>query len=206
VEARVVEGLLALVRAERMGEAVDRPLLKSLVRMLSSLGMYSEVFQPPFLAQAQLFYLAEGQFYMQVGLGAEGWGLGAGAGAGGRGCLACCRQHNMSAAVHAKGGLPTMPQDGAIGSWLLHACRSPADGAGAFQLRLRAARVLRGELSSLSSADLGPPNGRAPCRAPRCQSTCNTASSGWARSSTAARRTWSRARARRSLARWSSSS
>lgn len=66
----MVGGLLALVRSERMGEAVDRGLLKSLVRMLSSLGMYGEAFQPPFLEQTQVFYQAEGQEYMQVGPGA----------------------------------------------------------------------------------------------------------------------------------------
>jgi hypothetical protein len=52
-----------------MGEALDRGLLKSLVRMLSSLGMYGEAFQPPFLEQTQVHYQAEGQEYMQVGGG-----------------------------------------------------------------------------------------------------------------------------------------
>lgn len=38
VEAHTVAGVLALVERERGGEAVNRPLLKSLCRMFSNLG------------------------------------------------------------------------------------------------------------------------------------------------------------------------
>ena len=37
VESRTVDGILLLIERERNGEAVDRQLLKSLLRMLSDL-------------------------------------------------------------------------------------------------------------------------------------------------------------------------
>eukprot|EP00887_Chlorella_sp_A99_P004032 scaffold11.g4032.t1 len=60
VEARVVEGLLLLVEGERSGDAVDRGLLKGLVRMLSSLGLYASALEPPLLQATDRFYAAEG--------------------------------------------------------------------------------------------------------------------------------------------------
>lgn len=45
VETRVIEGLLMMIQTERAGETVDRSLIKSLLRMLSSLHLYSSVFQ-----------------------------------------------------------------------------------------------------------------------------------------------------------------
>ena len=45
VETRVIEGLLMMIEKERAGEAIDRSLIKSLLRMLSSLHLYDSVFQ-----------------------------------------------------------------------------------------------------------------------------------------------------------------
>mmetsp|Transcript_26924 Transcript_26924/g.58796 ORF Transcript_26924/g.58796 Transcript_26924/m.58796 type:complete len:739 (-) Transcript_26924:3390-5606(-) len=60
VERHTVGGLLALIERERQGEAVDRQLLKSILRMFDNLGTYAEVFQAPFLEQATMFYRKEG--------------------------------------------------------------------------------------------------------------------------------------------------
>ena len=45
VERRMVDGLLALVAAERGGETVDRGLLSNLLRCFTSLGTYTAAFQ-----------------------------------------------------------------------------------------------------------------------------------------------------------------
>ena len=45
VQTRTVDGLLLLIDQERSGDTVDRSLLKSLLRMLSDLGIYHEAFE-----------------------------------------------------------------------------------------------------------------------------------------------------------------
>ncbi|KAH7426369.1 hypothetical protein KP509_11G098900 [Ceratopteris richardii] len=65
VENKTVTGLLRLIEKERMGEAVDRTLLKHLLRMLSSLGVYVESFEKPFLDCTADFYAEEGSRFMQ---------------------------------------------------------------------------------------------------------------------------------------------
>ncbi|KAI8468416.1 MAG: Cullin-domain-containing protein [Monoraphidium minutum] len=59
VEARIVRGLLLLVERERHGEAVDRQLLASLLRMLKDLGLYGPRFEAPFLSETAAFYRSE---------------------------------------------------------------------------------------------------------------------------------------------------
>lgn len=44
-QARTVDGLLMLIEMERHGDVVDRSLLKSLLRMLSDLQIYQDVFE-----------------------------------------------------------------------------------------------------------------------------------------------------------------
>jgi len=53
------------LRACRMGETVDRSLLKHLLRMFSALGIYSESFERQFLDCTADFYAAEGTRFMQ---------------------------------------------------------------------------------------------------------------------------------------------
>ncbi|RWS29109.1 cullin-4A-like protein [Leptotrombidium deliense] len=65
VQSRAVDGLLQLVEKERAGESVDRCLLKSLLRMLSDLQIYKEVFEGKFLQATEELYAAEGQRLMQ---------------------------------------------------------------------------------------------------------------------------------------------
>ncbi|KAM7301695.1 cullin-4A [Ixodes scapularis] len=65
VQGRTVEGLLQLIEKERGGDAVDRSLLKSLVRMLSDLGMYGEVFEGRFLEATERLYGEEAQRLLQ---------------------------------------------------------------------------------------------------------------------------------------------
>lgn len=65
VQSRTVEGLLLLIDKERQGDTVDRSLLKSLLRMLSDLGIYQDAFETKFLAATERVYSAEGQRLMQ---------------------------------------------------------------------------------------------------------------------------------------------
>lgn len=65
VQSRTVDGLLQLIERERNGEAVDRQLLKSLLRMLSDLQIYQEAFEKRFLEATDRLYAAEGQRLMQ---------------------------------------------------------------------------------------------------------------------------------------------
>eukprot|EP00850_Spirogloea_muscicola_P020727 SM000224S07115 [mRNA] locus=s224:78499:84282:- [translate_table: standard] len=57
--------LPGLARIDRMGETVDRALLKHLLRMFSALGTYVESFERAFLEGTADFYAAEGARYMQ---------------------------------------------------------------------------------------------------------------------------------------------
>lgn len=65
VPKKVIQGLLLLVEKERQGETVDRSVLKSLLRMFTSLQMYSEIFEKPFLVETTEFYRSEGMRYLQ---------------------------------------------------------------------------------------------------------------------------------------------
>ncbi|CAK9867204.1 unnamed protein product [Sphagnum jensenii] len=65
VESKTVSGLLRLIEKERMGETVDRTLLKHLLRMFSALGIYGESFERQFLDCTADFYAAEGTRFMQ---------------------------------------------------------------------------------------------------------------------------------------------
>ncbi|KAI1287352.1 Cullin-4B [Halotydeus destructor] len=61
VQSRTVDGLLMLIESERNGETVDRGLLKSLLRMLSDLQIYSQIFECKFLQATEELYGVEGQ-------------------------------------------------------------------------------------------------------------------------------------------------
>lgn len=65
VQTRTVEGLLMLIEKERIGDTVDRTLLKSLLRMLSDLQIYQDAFEEKFLLATKQLYQAEGQRIMQ---------------------------------------------------------------------------------------------------------------------------------------------
>ncbi|XP_031573663.1 cullin-4A-like [Actinia tenebrosa] len=65
VQTRTVEGLLLLIAKERHGEAVDRSLLKSLLRMLADIQMYGDSFESKFLKATDVLYAEEGNRYMQ---------------------------------------------------------------------------------------------------------------------------------------------
>jgi len=65
VQTRTVDGLLFVIDKERQGDTVDRSLLKSLLRMLSDLGIYQEAFETKFLLSTDRMYSAEGQRLMQ---------------------------------------------------------------------------------------------------------------------------------------------
>ena len=61
VQYKTVDGILNLIEKERNGDAVDRGLLKSLLRMLSDLQIYIKVFEGRFLKETEEFYAKEGQ-------------------------------------------------------------------------------------------------------------------------------------------------
>jgi len=65
VQNRTVDGLLQLIEKERHGDAVDRSLLKSLLRMLSDLQIYQDAFETEFLQATDRLYASEGQRLMQ---------------------------------------------------------------------------------------------------------------------------------------------
>lgn len=65
VQKRTVDGLLMLIEKERNGDAVDRGLLKCLIRMLCDLQIYASAFEDKFLAATRQLYQAEGQRKMQ---------------------------------------------------------------------------------------------------------------------------------------------
>ena len=54
-----------LIEKERNGEAVDRTLLKSLLRMFSDLQIYKDAFESKFLVATKQLYQSEGQRRMQ---------------------------------------------------------------------------------------------------------------------------------------------
>jgi len=64
IQTKTVDGLLFLIENERNGEAVDRSLLKSLLRMLADLQMYHDIFEPKFLQATDQLYATEGQKFM----------------------------------------------------------------------------------------------------------------------------------------------
>ncbi len=65
VERKTTQGILALIEADRSGEAVDASLLAHLLRMYTHLGIYAEAFQGPLLEQTRSFYALEGVQVMQ---------------------------------------------------------------------------------------------------------------------------------------------
>jgi cullin-4 len=65
VQSRIVKGILHMIERERSGEAVDRLLLKSLLRMLCDLQIYQEAFETGFLEATEALYHAEGQHLIQ---------------------------------------------------------------------------------------------------------------------------------------------
>lgn len=54
VQSRIVDGLLMLIEKERLGDSVDRLLLKSLLRMLCDLQLYSTIFESKYVVHFPL--------------------------------------------------------------------------------------------------------------------------------------------------------
>ncbi|KAF9672540.1 hypothetical protein SADUNF_Sadunf11G0052800 [Salix dunnii] len=65
VEHKTVTGILRMIERERLGESADRSLLDHLLKMFTSLGIYAESFEMPFLECTSEFYASEGMKYMQ---------------------------------------------------------------------------------------------------------------------------------------------
>lgn len=61
VQEKTLAGLLMVIEDERKGFAVDRSILKSLLVMCSSIGIYESHFQERFLEQTARFYREESE-------------------------------------------------------------------------------------------------------------------------------------------------
>jgi hypothetical protein len=83
VQHKVVVGLLAAVESERHGIAIDREVLRRLLRMLVALGLYGDNFEVPFLADSRRFFKTEGQVMAQSALGDGGSGSSSSSSGGG---------------------------------------------------------------------------------------------------------------------------
>jgi cullin-4 len=69
VKDMILQGILAVVDKERTGDAIQRDLLKNLVRMLALLGLYDGTFMPIFLDRTQSFFTQEaGRIILEVPL------------------------------------------------------------------------------------------------------------------------------------------
>lgn len=60
VENRCVDGLLMMIEQERAGETIDRSLVKSLLRMLSSLQIYHKIFENKWVDLQMSFFFSFG--------------------------------------------------------------------------------------------------------------------------------------------------
>ena len=65
LELKLTAALQATVEREWRGEAVNHMLLKTVLRMLSALKVYDELFALPFLREAELFFAAEGNSMLE---------------------------------------------------------------------------------------------------------------------------------------------
>ncbi len=65
VQERIFSGLLCMIERERKGETTDRGTLRSLVRLLQSVGLYKSPFEERLIEETENFYGAEGIRYME---------------------------------------------------------------------------------------------------------------------------------------------
>ena len=65
IQTKTTDGLLALIQKEREGQSIDRQLIKSLLRMLSDLQVYTTVFESHFMKASHQLYSNEGQQMVQ---------------------------------------------------------------------------------------------------------------------------------------------
>ncbi|KAJ4746042.1 Cullin family protein [Rhynchospora pubera] len=68
IQTRLVDMLLEQIHRERMGEVINRGLMRSVTKMLTELGssVYQEVFEKSFLDVSASFYSGESQQYIEV--------------------------------------------------------------------------------------------------------------------------------------------
>lgn len=59
VQSRIVQQLLEAIHRERCGEAIDRQLLRTVIRMFIDLKLYESVFLPEFLRKSEQLYSYE---------------------------------------------------------------------------------------------------------------------------------------------------
>jgi len=65
VEAKCVVALLSAVEAERQGQTVDKALLQRVLHMFTTLDIYTDKFEAPFLSSSRSFFLTEGQILIE---------------------------------------------------------------------------------------------------------------------------------------------
>lgn len=65
VESTTTAGILQLIEKERLGEGIDRTILRNLLRMFTALGLYAESFEKQFLVETAEFYATESSRLLQ---------------------------------------------------------------------------------------------------------------------------------------------
>lgn len=65
VKLKITESILDIISKERNGEKIDRMLLKNILRMLTDLAIYNDLFETKFLKESQQFYHMEGEKNIQ---------------------------------------------------------------------------------------------------------------------------------------------
>jgi cullin 3 len=67
IQGRLLDTLLELIHRERMGEVINRSLMRSTTKMLMNLGssVYQEDFESPFLEVSSSFYSGESQQFIE---------------------------------------------------------------------------------------------------------------------------------------------
>lgn len=66
IEEKLIVGLLDMVEQERNDQMFDRDMMRRLLRMLYSVGLYAEKFQVPFILDTTRYFRAEGARLIQI--------------------------------------------------------------------------------------------------------------------------------------------
>lgn len=56
VQSRLIVSLLFMMDSERQSQSIDKPMVRRLLRMMSSIGFYTDKFETPFLLESQRYY------------------------------------------------------------------------------------------------------------------------------------------------------
>eukprot|EP00612_Vaucheria_litorea_P006068 CAMPEP_0171468564 /NCGR_PEP_ID=MMETSP0945-20130129/10678_1 /TAXON_ID=109269 /ORGANISM="Vaucheria litorea, Strain CCMP2940" /LENGTH=752 /DNA_ID=CAMNT_0011997369 /DNA_START=98 /DNA_END=2356 /DNA_ORIENTATION=- len=66
IENKLTRGILDLIKQERDGKSVDRDLIQQILRMLTLLDAYGELFEKDFLIETGHYYASESEHFLEV--------------------------------------------------------------------------------------------------------------------------------------------